>query len=122
MYRSKTSHLPIQYYNRLPKEEPSDIAYILDPCIATSETLRAVCSIIEKWGAKKVIVLSVLGSKTGIEKLLQTHPDVSIYVGEVDDKLTEEGKLYFIATNPLVCYQILHCVIPFAAISAYCMI
>jgi hypothetical protein len=49
MYRSRTSRLPIQYYNRLPHTHASDVAFILDPCVGTSDTLQAVCGIIEKW-------------------------------------------------------------------------
>jgi uracil phosphoribosyltransferase len=42
MYRTKHSLLPIQYYNRLPKGQASDVAFIMDPCIATSNTINAV--------------------------------------------------------------------------------
>ena len=35
MYRSKESLLPIQYYNKLPKECDSDVAIVLEPMIAT---------------------------------------------------------------------------------------
>ena len=47
MYRSKDSLLPVQYYNKLPKNKACDVAYIIDPCIATSNTLHAVCTIIK---------------------------------------------------------------------------
>ena len=35
MYRSKASLLPVQYYNRLPKEHSCDLAIVLEPMIAT---------------------------------------------------------------------------------------
>jgi uracil phosphoribosyltransferase len=63
MYRSKNSLLPVQYYNRLPKDANCDVAYIVDPCIATSGTLHAVCSMVKKWGAKRVVVISVIASR-----------------------------------------------------------
>lgn len=47
MYRQKDSMLPVQYYNKLPKDKTCDIAFICDPCIATSNTLHAVCSIVK---------------------------------------------------------------------------
>jgi uracil phosphoribosyltransferase len=49
MYRNKTSLLPIQYYNKLPKDGASDVAYICDPCIATSNTLSACVNMVKKW-------------------------------------------------------------------------
>jgi uracil phosphoribosyltransferase len=69
MYRSKNSLMPVQYYNRLPKDTACDIAYIVDPCIATSGTLHAVCNMIKKWGAKKVVVVSVIASRGEYTKL-----------------------------------------------------
>lgn len=91
MYRSKGTRLPVQYYNRLPKEQASDVAYILDPCIATAETIRAVCSIVERWGAKKIVVVAVVGAKEGVEKLLALHPNLEIFIAALDDGLSAEG-------------------------------
>jgi uracil phosphoribosyltransferase len=93
MYRSPTSRLPIQYYNRLPKSHASDVAFILDPCVATSDTLQAVCSIIEKWGAKRVVVICVLGARSGLDKLLARHPDLEVYIAAVDETLSEDGMI-----------------------------
>ena len=41
MYRNRDSLLPIQYFNKLPKECTSDVAIILEPMIATgTKTIR----------------------------------------------------------------------------------
>lgn len=37
MYRNPSSLIPVQYYNRLPKGKPSDVAMVLDPIIASCE-------------------------------------------------------------------------------------
>lgn len=47
MYRSK-SLMPVQYYNRLPKKCEVDVAYVLDPLIATSATIISVVGILKK--------------------------------------------------------------------------
>ena len=93
MFRSKHSLLPTQYYNRLPKGEACDVAYIVDPCIATSNTLQAVVGIVKRWGAKKIIVIAAIGARQGIESLLKSHPDIDIYIGEVDEILSPEGMI-----------------------------
>jgi len=93
MYRSKDSLLPIQYYNRLPKNKSCDVAYIVDPCIATANTLHAVVSILKKWGAKKIIVVAAIGAKAGVERLLELHPTLEIHIGAIDDELTETGMI-----------------------------
>ncbi|GMH82927.1 hypothetical protein TL16_g09426, partial [Triparma laevis f. inornata] len=93
MYRSKGSLLPVQYYNKLPRDKSADVAYVLDPMIATAGTICAVVNILKKWGAKKIHVVSVLASKKGLETLMSTHPDVTVTVTAIDDVLTEDGMI-----------------------------
>lgn len=93
MFRTKDSPMPIQYYNRLPKDNTADVAYIVDPCIATSNTLHAVITILKKWGAKKIVVVSAIGSAKGIATLEELHPDVDLHVASIDEKMTEEGMI-----------------------------
>lgn len=93
MYRTAGSLLPVQYYNRLPRDHNTDVAIICDPCIATSNTLQAACSIVKRWGAKKIIIVATLASRAGVEKLQKAHPDVEIFVAQVDEELSEEGMI-----------------------------
>lgn len=93
MFRSSLSNLPVQYYNRLPKNSPCDVAYVVDPCIATANTLNAVCTILKKWGAKKIIVISAIASTDGIKRLHDVHPDVHVFVAAVDSTLSPEGMI-----------------------------
>jgi uracil phosphoribosyltransferase len=93
MYRAKDSLLPIQYYNRLPRDNIADVAYIVDPCIATANTIHAVISILKKWGAKKVVVISAIAARSGVERLAELHPTVDIYCGAIDEVLSDEGMI-----------------------------
>ena len=36
MYRLKGCDLPVQYYNKLPADAVSDVAFVLDPIIASA--------------------------------------------------------------------------------------
>eukprot|EP00559_Dactyliosolen_fragilissimus_P004955 CAMPEP_0184872092 /NCGR_PEP_ID=MMETSP0580-20130426/41091_1 /TAXON_ID=1118495 /ORGANISM="Dactyliosolen fragilissimus" /LENGTH=162 /DNA_ID=CAMNT_0027374837 /DNA_START=819 /DNA_END=1307 /DNA_ORIENTATION=+ len=89
MYRKEL--LPVQYYNRLPKQCDADIAYILDPVIATSNTVLSVIGILKKWGVSKIHVVSVISSQSGISRISENHSDVEITVGAVDPELTKKG-------------------------------
>lgn len=93
MYRSKDSLLPIQYYNKLPKNQVCDVAYVVDPCIATSGTIEAVVSILKRWGAKRIVVVSILSSRLGVDTLLKLHPDIELFVGEIDEVLSPTGMI-----------------------------
>jgi len=39
---------PVQYFNRLPRVCKSDVAYILDPVVATAATIMSVVGILKK--------------------------------------------------------------------------
>lgn len=93
MFRVKESLMPIQYYNRLPKDGECDIAYVVDPCIASSNTIHAVLTILKKWGAKKIVVVSAIASTVGIEKLENLHPDVDVHVAAIDKELSDKGMI-----------------------------
>ena len=46
MYRQNL--MPVQYYNRLPKKCESDVAYVLDPVMATGNTIMSVEKMLKK--------------------------------------------------------------------------
>lgn len=93
MYRKAASVLPVLYYNKLPVEVKSDVAIILEPLIATGVTLSAVIDILKDWGVKRIKVLAVLAAKAGLEKLQQKHPDVIVHCVEIDEKITDIGRV-----------------------------
>lgn len=92
MYRRDM--MPVQYYNRLPRKCEADVAYILDPLIATSNTVMSVIGILKKWGVEKIHVIAVIASEEGITNLASTHPDVNITVGIIDKELTKDGNIF----------------------------
>ena len=47
MYK-KNGSVPVQYYNRIPRKCESDVAYVLDPMIATAMTTLSVIGILKK--------------------------------------------------------------------------
>merc|ERR1712194_106281 len=85
--------MPVQYYNRLPKVCDVDVAYVLDPLIATSNTVISVVGILKKWGVSEIHVLSVIASQQGLTELLRYHPDVHATIGRIDEELNDEGEV-----------------------------
>mmetsp|Transcript_7 Transcript_7/g.14 ORF Transcript_7/g.14 Transcript_7/m.14 type:complete len:274 (-) Transcript_7:292-1113(-) len=87
----KRGLMPVQYYNRLPKQCDFDVAFILDPVIATACTAISVVGILKKWGVEKIHLISAIASREGLDKITSLHPDIDITVGTVDTELTAEG-------------------------------
>jgi uracil phosphoribosyltransferase len=48
IYKAHGQDRPVQYYNRLPRQCDSDVAYVMDMLIATSSTIMSVVSILKK--------------------------------------------------------------------------
>eukprot|EP00980_Cylindrotheca_fusiformis_P006666 scaffold1391_cov123-Cylindrotheca_fusiformis.AAC.4 len=91
MYHLSGSPAPVQYFNRLPKKCDADIAYVVDPVIASAATMMAVIAILKKWGVPKIHVVCVISSHHGLKTLSEAHPDVSFTVAQVDEVLTKDG-------------------------------
>ncbi|KAL2164303.1 hypothetical protein VTH06DRAFT_3519 [Thermothelomyces fergusii] len=100
LYREPTTLDPVEYYNNLPNHlaaggcGPSELAIVLDPVIATGGTCAAAIQTLREWGAKRIIVLSVLGALSGIRAAAAEWPaGVNIWLAGVDEELTDRGML-----------------------------
>lgn len=82
LFRERTTLQPVEYYNNLPysrasttssTEEPintaaAELAILVDPVIATGATAEAAIHLLREWGAKRVLVISVLGTEPGVRR------------------------------------------------------
>ncbi|GMF37098.1 unnamed protein product [Phytophthora fragariaefolia] len=89
MYRNKQSLLPVQYYNKLPKECNVDVAIVLEPVIATAGTILATVAVLKTWGVEKIKIVSAIASKQGLQEVCAKNPDVEIFLAAIDDGLSE---------------------------------
>jgi uracil phosphoribosyltransferase len=91
LYRDEKTLRPVQYYNKLPTEPTVSVCLVLDPMLATGGSAVATVDILKKWGVKRIKYLGLIAAPEGIEVFTKAHPDVSIHVGAVDDRLNEIG-------------------------------
>lgn len=94
LFREKTTLQPVEYYNNLPPSgtPPPSLAIILDPIIATGGTMEAAIQTLREWGVPKVVVVSLLTSKEGLDKVSKELGDEGvIFVGECDPELGAQG-------------------------------
>jgi hypothetical protein len=61
--------------------------------IATGGTVVAALGMLTVWGLsqEQIRVVSVLGSRRGVDHILKEYPGVQIYTGAVDELLTDKG-------------------------------
>lgn len=103
MYREPSTLDPVEYYNNLPHHIPSDksargttnassLAILVDPIIATGGTCAAAIQTLREWGAKRVLVLSVMAAAEGVQKAAAEWPEgTELWVAGVDAELTSQG-------------------------------
>mmetsp|Transcript_96622 Transcript_96622/g.201950 ORF Transcript_96622/g.201950 Transcript_96622/m.201950 type:complete len:971 (-) Transcript_96622:53-2965(-) len=94
LFKTGKDTKPIEYYSRLPKDSVADLAFILEPCIATSKTALAAISKLKGWGATKIVIVSIIASFEGLADLQKAHPDVTVYTVHVDSALRRDGFVY----------------------------
>lgn len=102
LFREEETLNAVEYYNKLPRITDDsqreggkgviDIAYIIDPIIATGNTACAAIQILREWRVKKIVFVCVLASSAGLARVAKEWSDgCVVYVGAVDDKLNERG-------------------------------
>lgn len=89
MYRDEETSKPVEYYCKLPKDRPCDVAFVLDPMLATGGSVVSAIETLQAWGCNDVRVLSIIASKPGVERLHRLFPSVKVFVATIDPELNE---------------------------------
>jgi len=91
LYRDERTLKPVSYYNKLPTSPTVEVCLVLDPMLATGGSAVATVDILKRWGAQRIKFVGLLAAPEGIETLQSAHPDVPIYVAQIDERLNDIG-------------------------------
>jgi uracil phosphoribosyltransferase len=91
LYRDEETLRPIEYYTNVPDKAAVEIAFILDPMLATGGSAVAAADILKRTGVRNIKFVGLIAAPEGIENLSSAHPDVSIHIAAVDERLNEIG-------------------------------
>ena len=89
--RNEETHEPQEYYCKLPSPIELRKIYVVDPMLATGGSAVSAVDFIKQRGGKDIIFMCIIAAPEGLKKLSETHPDVKIYVGHLDEKLNEDA-------------------------------
>ncbi len=89
LYRDHDTHLPVEYYCKLPADIESREIFVLDPMLATAGSASAAIQFIKDRGGKTIHFMCLIAAPEGIELLQQAHPDVDIFIAAKDTHLDE---------------------------------
>ncbi len=91
MYRDEETFEPHEYFCKLPSPIEQRRIYVVDPMLATGGSAVDAIKLIKDRGGKDISFLCVIAAPEGVEKLHKAHPDVKIFVGNLDRQLNENA-------------------------------
>lgn len=91
LYRDPETLEPVEYYCKLPNDIASRQLFVLDPMLATGGSAVAAIQFIKDRGGVNIKFLCLIAAPEGVKKLQEAHPDVTIYVACLDERLDEHG-------------------------------
>ena len=91
VYRYPQTHLPVEYYFKMPQDISERTVILLDPMLATGGSASAAIDCLKARGCREILLMNLVAAPEGIEVVSKNHPDVDIYVAAVDEKLNEQA-------------------------------
>lgn len=91
MARNEETHEPEEYYCKLPGKLEERTIILVDPMLATGGSAIDAITQIKKRGGKNIKCMFLVAAPVGLERLQKTHPDVDIYIGEMDRELNDKA-------------------------------
>ena len=91
LYRDEETFEPHEYFCKLPRPIEERTIVVCDPMLATGGSAIDAISMIKKHGGKKIKFVCIIAAPEGVKRLAEAHPDVQIYIGNLDRCLNEKA-------------------------------
>jgi len=91
LYRNPETLQPVEYYCKLPEDIAERLVVLVDPMLATGNSVAAAVGRLKARGAKDIKLVCLLAAPEGIAALTAAQPDVRIYTAAIDSHLNAHG-------------------------------
>ena len=91
IYRNPETLQPVEYYMKVPVDIAERRVIVVDPMLATGNSVAAAITRLKEKGAKDIRLVCLLSAPEGIKRFSEAHPDVQIYTAAVDSHLNSHG-------------------------------
>ena len=91
LYRDHKTLQAVKYYSKLPNKMEQRVAFLLDPMLATGNTLGTAIEIVKESGCKDIRALCFVGAPEGIKKIESKYPKVPVFLAAIDKRLNDIG-------------------------------
>jgi uracil phosphoribosyltransferase len=91
LYRNPETLQPVEYYFKVPADIAERPVVLVDPMLATGNSIVAAIRRVKEQGAKDIKLVTLLAAPEGIDHLSRVHPDVHVYTAAIDSHLNSHG-------------------------------
>ncbi len=91
LYRDPETHLPHQYYCKLPPDITRRLVIVVDPMLATGGSASDAIQMLKDKGCAHIKLMCLVAAPEGVAKVQADHPDVEIYTAALDEKLNDHA-------------------------------
>ena len=91
LYRDHDTLEAIEYYFKAPHDLADRLVIVMDPMLATGNSVTAAISLLKGRGAKDIRFVCLVAAPEGVAKMRAEHPDVPIWTAALDSHLNELG-------------------------------
>lgn len=91
LYRDPETHLPVEYYCKLPPNIQNRLVIVVDPMLATGGSASDALKMLKEKGCTDIRLMCLVAAPEGVTKVQADHPDVDIYTAALDEKLNEHA-------------------------------
>ncbi len=91
LYRDPDTHMPVEYYCKMPNDIEKRKIFVVDPMLATGGSAVAAINFIKERGGKDIVFMCLIAAPEGIETLQKAHPDIDIFIAAKDEKLNDHA-------------------------------
>ncbi len=91
LYRDPDTHMPVEYYCKLPFDIEERIVIVVDPMLATGGSAADAIQMLKDKGCTNLRLMCLVGAPEGVKKVQEAHPDVDIFIAALDEKLNEHA-------------------------------
>ena len=89
LYRDPETHLPVEYYCKLPQDITKRLVILVDPMLATGGSASDAIKLLKDKGCTNIRFMCLVAAPEGVAKVQADHPDVEIYTAALDERLND---------------------------------
>jgi uracil phosphoribosyltransferase len=91
LYRNEETLKPVSYYQKLSTDISRRLAVIIDPMLATGNSMLTTIDLLKKSGCGDIRAICLVTAPEGVKLIESKHPEVEIFVASLDERLNDQG-------------------------------